>query len=347
MGKSNGMFVGCDLGDKQTDFCILDRRGRIVEQGRVPTKGAAFSKKFRDLPRSRFVLEVGTHSRWVAELLRDLGHEVIVANPRQVKLISGRTKKTDRSDAELLARLGRADVTLLAPVQHRSREAQRDLAVLKARDILVRGRTRLVNFVRGSMKPLGLRLPKCDAAALPTRVADAVPAELAPALNPVVAAIGDLNVRIAALDEEIAQLGKAHPEAARLAQVPGVGPITSLAYVLTIEDPARFRRSRVAGAFLGLVPGKDQSGAHDPQKRVTRAGDPFLRRLLVQCAHCVLGWRGTASDLRTWGLGIANGRGKDPQKRAVVAVARKLAVLLHSLWASGERYQPIGYGHAA
>lgn len=347
MGKSNRVFVGCDLGDKQSDYCVLDSRGRVVEEGRVQTKPAAFSKKFKELPPSRFVIEVGTHSRWVAELLPKHGHEVIVANARQVKLIWKRSSKTDRSDAQWLARLGRADLTLLAPVHHRSRAAQRDLAVLKARDILIRSRTQLVNFVRGTMKPLGVRLPKCDAAVMPRVAKGAVPAELAPALNGVVEAIADVTAQIALYDEQIKQLGKAHPDTARLAQVPGVGPITSLAYVLTIEDPARFRRSRVAGAFLGLVPGKDQSGDHDPQKRVTRAGDPFLRRLLVQCAHSVLGWRGSASDLRAWGLALADGGGKDPKKRAVVAVARKLAVLLHRLWVSGETYQPIGYRSAA
>lgn len=347
MGKSNRMFLGCDIGDKQTDYCMLDGRGRVIEEGRVATKAPALSRKFRDLAPSRVVLEVGTHSRWVEEVFRNLGHEVIVANARQVKLIWSRTNKTDRSDAQLLARLGRADVTLLAPVHHRSRAAQRDLAVLKARDILVRNRTQLVNFVRGSMKPFGVRAPKCDPSALPKRVMEALPAELAPALKSIVDAIADLNTHIALLDEQIDQLRKAHPESARLAQVPGVGPITSLAYVLTVEDPERFRKSRAAGAFLGLVPAKDQSGAHDPQKRVTRAGDPFLRRLLVQCAHSILGWRGTASDLRTWGLGVANGGGKDPKKRAVVAVARKLAVLLHRLWISGETYQPIGYRSAA
>lgn len=347
MAKSNRMFVGCDIGDKQTDYCMLDRRGRVVEEGRVATKASAFSRRFRDVAPCRIVLEVGTHSRWAEELLRSLGHEVVVANARQVKLIWNRTNKTDRSDAQLLARLGRVDVTLLAPVHHRSRAAQCDLAVLKARDILVRNRTQLVNFVRGSMKPFGLRVPKCDPAALPERAMGALPRALAPALKSVIDAIADLNIHIGTLDEQIEQLRKAHPEAARLAQVPGVGPITSLAYVLTVEDPARFRKSRAAGPFLGLVPGKDQSGAHDPQKRVTRAGDPFLRRLLVQCAHWILGWRGTASDLRTWGLGISNGGGRDPKKRAVVAVARKLAVLLHSLWISGETYQPIGYRSAA
>ena len=347
MGKSNRVFVGCDLGDKQSDYCVLDEGGRVLEEGRVRSTPAAFSKKFTRLLRGRVVIEVGTPSRWAEEVLRKLGHEVVVANVRQVHLIWKRKNKTDRSDAQMLARLGRLDVTLLAPVQHRSRAAQRDLAYLKARDVLVRSRTKLVNFVRGTMKPFGVRFPSCSPEALPKHADSAIPAELAPVLIPVVETIAALNERIAAQDEQIEQLAKAHPEATRLTQVNGVGSITALAFLLTLEDPARFRKSRSVGAFVGLTEGKDQSGAHDPQKHITKAGDPFLRRLLVQCAHHVLGRYGAASDLRTWGHSIGERGGNNGTKRAVVAVARKLAVLLHRLWVSGEQYQPVGYRRVA
>lgn len=348
MRKSNRVFVGCDLGDKHSDYCLIDGKGVVREEGRLRTTTEAFTRKFRRMTRSIVVVEVGTHSRWVEALLRKLGHEVVVANARQVRLIWQRTKKTDRSDALLLARLGRMDVTLLAPVKHRSRAAQRDLAVLRARDVLVRSRTKLVNFVRGSMKPFGTRFPSCAPEAMPKIAAEApVPAELRPALAPILQTIEVLNTRIAAQDKLIEELAAAHPETDRLRQVAGVGPITSLAYVLTIDDPSRFSKSRVAASFLGLTPGKDQSGEHDPQKRITRAGDPFLRRMLVQCAHYILGPHGARSDLRTWGLSIVDRGGRDPKKRAIVAVARKLAVLLHKLWVTGEEYQPIGYAHRA
>jgi len=254
MGKSNRVFVGCDLGDKQSDYCVLDEGGRVLEEGRVRSTPAAFSKKFTRLLRGRVVIEVGTPSRWAEEVLRKLGHEVVVANVRQVHLIWKRKNKTDRSDAQMLARLGRLDVTLLAPVQHRSRAAQRDLAYLKARDVLVRSRTKLVNFVRGTMKPFGVRFPSCSPEALPKHADSAIPAELAPVLIPVVETIAALNERIAAQDEQIEQLAKAHPEATRLTQVNGVGSITALAFLLTLEDPARFRKSRSVGAFVGLTP---------------------------------------------------------------------------------------------
>lgn len=349
MGKSNRVFVGCDLGDRHSDYCFLGERGVVQEEGRLRTTKEAFTRKFKRIPRSRVVIEVGTHSRWVEVLLRELGHEVVVANARQVKLIWNRTKKTDRSDALLLARLGRTDVTLLAPVHHRSAAAQRDLTVLKARDVLVRSRTKLANFVRGTMKPLGLRFPRCAPEAMPRLAADGpIPEELRPALTPILEAIEVLSTRIAAQNKQIEELATTtHPETARLRQVPGVGPITSLAYVLTIDDPSRFRKSRVAASYVGLTPGKDQSGDHDPQKRITRAGDPFLRRMLVQCAQYILGPNGPVSDLRTWGLSILARGGRAPKNRAVVAVARKLAVLLHRLWMTAEEYQPVGYARTA
>jgi len=231
-------------------------------------------------------------------------------------------------------------------VQHRSRAAQRDLVSLKARDVLVRSRTKLVNFVRGTMKPFGLRFPRCAPEAMP-KLAEVVPAELAPAIAPVLETIAAINARIFAQDKHIAQLADAYPETARLTQVSGVGPITSLGFLLTLEDPSRFRKSRSVGAFVGLTAAKDQSGDSDPQKHISKAGDPFLRRLLVQCAHHILGRFGAESDLRTWGLLIAQRGGKNGTKRAVVAVARKLAILLHRLWVTGEMYQPTGYRRVA
>ena len=343
MENCKRVFVGCDLGDKQSDYCVLDEAGEVVATGRLRTTSAAFRKKFATFENARVVVEVGTHSRWVSELLQAMGHEVIVANARKVRLIWGRNQKTDYSDAMMLARIGRLDVSLLAPVQHRSRAAQQDLACLKARDALVTTRTKLVNCVRGMVKPFGARFPKCAPEAVPA-AADAIPPELIPALRPVLDVIAQLNVQIAAQDKQIKELAlTAHPEAARLSQVNGVGSLTALAYVLSIEDPSRFRKSRHVAPFLGLTPAKDQSGDHDPQKRISRAGDPFLRRMLVQCAHHILGVFGADSDLRSWGLAIAARGGKNAKKRAVVAVARKLAVLLHRLWVSGAQYQPIGY----
>jgi transposase len=285
------------------------------------------------------------HSRWISDLVRNRGHEVIVANARQVQLIYRRRSKTDRSDALLLARLGRFDRALLAPVHHRSRSAQLDLVCLRSRDLLVSARTDLINHVRGVVKPFGLRVPDCGSGAFLRHAEQIIPEDLVPALEPILNCLRVVNDEIARFEKQVQHLATvSYPECARLSQVGGVGAVTSLAYVLTIEQPSRFKASRTVGGFLGLAPAKDQSGESDPQMRISKEGDPYLRKLLVQCAHYILGPFGQDGDLRRWGLRLAERGGKAAKKKAVVAVARKLAVLLHRLWVSGETYQPIGYG---
>jgi transposase len=345
MAERTTVTMGWDVGDKFTDVCVLAPDAAILEQQRVRTTTHSLEKQLSRYPGALVVLEVGVHSRWISDLVRAHGHQVIVANARQVQLIYRRKSKTDRSDALLLARLGRFDPTLLAPVQHRSKSAQLDLECLRARDMLVSARTDLINHVRGVLKPFGLRVPDCGSGAFVRLAEEAVPPELVPALGPVLECLRVLQVELARYEKQIEHLATvSYPETARLSQVGGVGPITSLAYVLTIEEPSRFDASRTVGAFVGLTPAKDQSGESDPQKRISKAGDPFLRRLLVQCGHHILGPFGQDSDLRRWGLRLAERGGKAAKKKAVVAVARKLAVLLHRLWVSGKDYQAIGYG---
>jgi transposase len=340
MGDRNTVFVGCDVGDKLSELCVLNQAGAVLDRRQVRTTVNGIGKALAGYENATVVIEVGVHSRWIEEALTAAGHQVVVANARQVQLIWKRRKKTDKADAMLLARLARVDLSLLAPVQHRSRAAQVDLASLRSRDALVRVRTALFNHVRGMLKPFGVKPVRCATTAFPDRVASEVPVELLPALEPILGVLRELNTQIAKHDRQVAQLSLACPTTLRLAQVDGVGDLTALAYRLTIEDPSRFKKSRVVSAFLGLTPAKDQSGESDPQKRITKAGDPFLRRLLVQCAQHVLGPFGNDCDLRRWGLRLAERGGKAAKKRAIVAVARKLAVLLHRLWVTGEVYRP-------
>jgi transposase len=345
MKNSKSVFVGCDVGDKFTEIAVLDSAGVVVETARIRTTKAALEKQFGKCRAARIAIEVGAHSRWVAEVLERFGHEVIVANPRQVRLIWGRRHKTDRSDAVVLARLARFDVTLLAPIRHRARAAQVDLTAVRSRDVLVGARTKLMNHVRGTLKQFGISLPKnSGAAALVRNANEVLPPELASALGPVLAALATLNEHVQTHDKQVTELAtRSYPHVARMTQIDGVGELSALTFALTVDDPHRFESSRFAGPFFGLTPGKDQSGDSDPQKRITKAGDPLVRRLLVQCAHHVLGRFGKDSDLRRWGLRLAERGGKNARKRAIVAVARKLAVLMHRLWLSGERYQPFGY----
>lgn len=333
--------IGLDLGDRFSHFCVLSASGEVVEEGRVPTRRTGFESRF-SVATCRVVLEVGTHSPWVSRLLQELGHEVIVANPRRLLFIYGESTKTDRVDAEQLARVGRLDPKLLHPIRHRKASSQTTLSLIRSRDMLVRTRTKLVNHVRGSVKPVGCRLRCGSTRSFAGQALAQLPESLRPSLEPQLEVLELISAKIRAFDKEIErQCEEEYPETQRLRQIAGVGPLTALTFVLVLEDPSRFRKSRDVGAFVGLKPKKDQSGNSDPQLGITKAGDVLLRRLLVQSAHYILGPFGQDSDLRRWGLGLCERGGKAAKKRATVAVARKLSVLLHCLWVSGETYEPL------
>jgi transposase len=290
---------------------------------------------------SRVVVEVGTHSPWVSRQLAGYGHAVLVANARKLRAIYASGRKGDRVDARTLARVGRLDPVLLAPIRHRGPQAQADRALLLARDVLVRTRTQLVNHVRGAVKAGGGRVPACSAPAFGARSAAHVPEEVRPALTPVVQQLAALTAEIRAYDRAVEQLAATrYPETARLRQVPGVGALTALCFVLTLEDPARFATSRAVGAYVRLCPRQQDSGAQHPQLPITKGGDALLRRLLVGAAHYILGPFGPDCRLRVWGLALASRGGRNAKKRAIVAVARKLATLLHRLWMSETAYDP-------
>jgi transposase len=340
MRDRNVVFVGCDVSDKFTELCMVDGSGAVIEAKRVRTTKPALVRAIHKHRPARVALEAGTHSRWIEEALAAAGHQVLVANPRQLQLIWKGKKKTDRSDAILLARLARVDVSLLAPVHHRSRAAQIDLAVLRSRDLLVSVRTRLINHIRGLLKQFGLRVPGCSTEVFVARAKETIPAQLEAALNPVLETLRQLDAKISEHDKEVERLFETNATAQRLAEVDAVGPITSLAFTLTIDDPTKFKSSRVIGSFLGLTPAKDQSGESDPEKHISKAGNSFLRRLLIQCAHRLLGRFGPDCDLRRWGLTICARGGSSAKKRAIVAVARKLSVVMHRIWVTGSSYDP-------
>lgn len=333
--------IGCDLGDRQSELCILSESGEIIDRAKVKTTLTGLREFFAERSRTHVIIEVGAHSRWVKELLSELGHKVTVANPRKLKLITANASKTDRNDAELLARLGRADVKLLSPVKHRGTQAQADLAVAKGRDLLVATRTSLVNCIRGTVKSFGARLPDCEAEAFHRRARSVVPEGLKPALEPLFETLNNIEKQIDAHEKALEQIAERYPDVKLMSQPKGVGLLTAIVFMLTVEDKTRFEKSRSAGAFLGMVPRKDQSGESDKQLSITKAGDPFVRKLLVCSANYILGPFGEDSDLRRWGLKLAARGGKNARKRAKVAVARKLAVLMHRLWVTGEVYEPL------
>jgi transposase len=333
--------IGMDLGDKSHEVYVLNQDGERVLQDQVVNTKVAIRKFFTPYKGALVVIEAGTHSAWVSRELEALGCEVLVGNPRKLRAIWSSERKSDVRDAEMLARIGRMDRKLLYPIHHRGKEAQQDLAVLKARDMLVRSRVHLVGHVRSTVKTMGERLPSWSTECFASKAKDALPPELVPALLPMLEEIASMTERIRAYDKKIASLIKQrHPDANRLNQVPGVGPVTSLTYVLSLEDAGRFKKSRTVGAYLGMAPRRDQSGQTDKQLRITKTGDNSLRRLLVGCAQYILGPFGEDCELQRFGRKIATRGGKNAKRRAAVAVARKLSVLLHRLWVSGETYDP-------
>jgi transposase len=339
--------AGLDLGDRYSYLCLIDQHsGEVVEEGRLRTSPETFKRRFASERPMRIAIEAGTHSPWASRVLEECGHEVLVANSRKLRLIYANARKTDEVDAENLARLARLDPKLLYPLKHRGEESQAHMALIRSREALVSSRTQLVNHVRGAVKSFGARLPKCPAASFHNKAPEHIPEALLPALGPILETIGSLTRHIREYDRQLETISKeTYPETELLRQVEGVGPLTALTFVLTVEDPYRFEKSRSVGAYLGLVPASDRSGDRDPQKRISKGGDEMLRKLLVSGAHYILGPFGSDSDLRRHGEKIASRGGKNAKKRAAVAVARKLAVLLHSLWISAEVYEPLRNAH--
>ena len=340
------LTIGLDLGDRTSWYCVLNEQGEVVQEQRLSTTPKAMKELLGGMPHCRMALETGMHSPWVSRLLSELGHEVIVAHARKVRLIGESRKKDDRKDAQMLARLARIDPQLLSPVKHRSAKAQADLTVIRARAGLVRARTALVNTARGLAKSYGERLRGCNVRNMNPEKAEGLSAELQRALEPLLAGIESLSERIRECNEGIEHLAQvSYPQVAQLKQVKGVGTLIALTFILTLEDAHRFRKSRDVGCYLGLQPGRRNSGQSEPQMHISKEGDPYLRTLLVQGAHHILGPFGADSDLRRWGLKLAERGGKSGKKRAVIATARKLAVLLHHLWVSGEVYEPLHHSN--
>ncbi len=338
--------IGMDLGDKRSRICVMDAEEKIITEGWVTTIKTAMRRRFSDFPRARVVIEASTHSAWVSRVLEECGHEAVVANPREVgrKYLS-KTKKNDKTDARTLAHLGLVSEFFLAPIKHRSPSCQADLTVIRARDALMKSRTQLINHARSTVKGIGERLPKCTADAFSRKVLPHIPCELKAALVPVVELVGRITAEIKEYDKKVEVLcQKKYPETEVLRRIPGVGALTSLAFILTLEDPERFRKSRQVGAFVGLVPRQHDTGESSPQLRITKAGNDYLRRLLVTSSQYILGFYGEDCDLKRHGERISAQGGKAAKRRAVVAVARKLSVLLHLLWRTGQVYEPF---HAA
>ena len=334
--------VGLDVGDRQSHYCVLDLEGSVVTEGVVKTTEASLRMLFEGKGRMRIALEAGTHSPWISRVLIALGHEVLVANPRKLRLIAESDAKHDRADARLLAQLAYVGPALLSPIHSRSAQTQLDLTVIRAREVAVQTRTKMVNAVRGMVKSTGHRLPASATLTFARKAMEACPEALRPALLPLIRLVETLTDDIAAYDRLVVETAGAYPETQAIQTIHGVGALTAVAFVLVLNnDRGRFKRSREVGCYLGLRPKQRDSGLRSPQLGITKAGDPLIRRLATQNAQYVLGPFGRDSALRRWGLSLASHGGKNAKKRAVVAVVRKLVVLMHRIWITQETYDPM------
>lgn len=336
--------IGVDLGDKSSAFCRLNADGALVEASTFAMSPEGLRETFSKFERSRVALEAGTQAAWVHDELLHLGHEVVVYDAADFARREGGKRKSDRKDAEALARALHMNDERIKRVQMRSPRGRQALAMVRARDVQVRMRARGINALRGLLKQFGIRLPTHSSESFAGKVRDrqaSLPAELWMFIAPLLGTLDALNESIKTFDREVETLArKEFPQAQRLIQISGVGALTALTFVLVIGDVKRFKRCRDVGAYLGLVPKLRESGSSQPQLGIEKTGDGLARRILVQAAHHKLSRQTVEDDLRTWGLELCKRNAKRGKKVAAVAVARKLAVAMFAMLAHDEDYDP-------
>ena len=341
--KQFNTILGVDLGDKKHHICATGKDGAILEESVITNHPRHLERLAKKYPGSLVAIEVGAHSPWISRLLEDHGCRCVVANARKLRAIYTNERKCDQLDARMLAKLARADEELLSPIRHGSLEDQQDRLALTLRDSLVRQRVDIISSIRFSIKSLGGRVTACSTPSFPAKCrAQLNDDDLLAHVEPALKVLDELNLRIRELKKQIIQTAQdRHPATQWLEHIPGVGPVTSLSYVLTIGDPNRFEDPRDVAAYLGLVPRRDQSGGSDKQLSISKTGNREMRKLLVQCAQYILGHFGPDCDLRRHGLQLASRGGKSAKRKAVIAIARKLAVLMLVLWKNQADYEPL------
>lgn len=342
--KQTTHTIGLDLGDKRHAICVLNRSGEIIDERSITNHRESLRRLSQKYPKARLAMEVGSHSPWTSRFLSEQGMEVIVANPRKLRAIYQSNRKSDEQDARMLAKLARVDPGLLYPISHGSEQAQRDLLQVKLRDTMVRQRVNMISSVRFTLKSLGVKIPSPSSASFAKRTRVLLAgnhSDLLVMIEPMLVVLDELTHQIYQMDKALENLcEQKYPVTQRLRQIQGVGPITALAFVLIIEDANRFARPRDVGGYLGLVPKRDQSGNVDKQLGISKTGNAYLRVLLVGAAQYILGPFGPDCDLKRHGLELAARGGRGAKRKAVVAVARKLSVVMLTLWQQERDYEP-------
>jgi len=329
--------IGIDAGMKTSHICELTEAGEVIER-QIRTERKRLQEVFGGRPPARILIEAATESEWIACCLEALGHEVIVADPNYAPMYAHRSRriKTDRRDAHALAEACRLGAYRPA---HRASRSQRDRRTgLGVRELLIRTRSRWIVHVRSLLRRDGLRLPPGRAENFVARVNTlALSEQLAAQIAPVLALLEPLNAQIAARDAEVAQWAREDERTRRLMTAPGVGPVTAVAFVATVDRVARFRNAHQLESYVGLVPREWSSSETQRKGAITKAGNTRLRWLLVEAAWCVLRRKPKPETflLRTWADGIARRRGSHV---AAVALARRLAGILFAMWRDQTEY---------
>lgn len=333
-------YAGLDVSDKLTHVCVTDASGLVLWAGSCATDPEVIARtlKSRAPGLARVILETGPLSAFLYHGLVERGVPAICVCARHAKgVLSARVNKSDPHDAEGLSQMARTG--WFKAIRIKDEATHMDRARLKIRDQLIDARQAMAGQLRGLLKLFGLRLGQATTPGKRRERLEALFAqkpELAPILGPLIESIEALEVQIARSSRALVAAAQADPVTARLMTAPGVGPITALVFKTSIEDPGRFARGEDAGAFAGLAPRRNQSGERDCKGRISKAGDPMLRSALYEAANCLLARVKRPCALRDWGQKLAQAKGP---KRARVAVARKLAILLHRLWLSQTEFR--------
>jgi transposase len=330
-------YCGLDLGKKSSRFCVMDAKRDIVCEGNVRNRFVELQKVFAQLPAMRIAIEASTKAFWIADRLRELGHEAVVVDPGRTKAIGAALIKHDKLDARVLATLCAADV--LAKVDQPSERQRMARMPVVVRDSLVRCRVRIALMVRSILDSEGIDFPHCALDRFADRVEEetrAAPDEIRLAIEPALASIRVLTERIGECSRQLKETMDKDEDAQRLMTAPGVGPIVAACFLLAVRDPRRFDSGRQVGTYLGLVPSLYQSGQTNRRGRITKHGNRQARWALTMAANVLLRSR-TPSAIREWGRGLVERIGR---KKAVIAVARKLSTVLWAMWRSHTPFEP-------
>lgn len=327
-----GLSIGLDVSLETIAICAVDEAGGIVWEARVGGEPEAVLEalgSWRDRI-SRIGLEAGPTSEWIAGRLLESGLPVVCLETRHVKAaLSAMTVKTDRNDARGLAQIVRSG--WLKPIHLKSAGSQRLRTLAAARKVMVRSVTANEQAIRGLLRPFGLKVGNVTRRRFGDRVRILVEADrlLSAIVEPLLRAHERLRLELAELHRLVLRAVRSETVCRRLMTMPGIGPVTALTYRAMVDDPTRFRRSRAVGAYLGLTPRRYQSGETDRVGRITKVGDGETRTALFEAANVILRPTTRWSGMKAWAMRIADRQGA---RRAKVALARRMAVILHRMW---------------